>query len=520
MSHRVNQVVIIGGGTAGWLTAAVLSSQLQSTNKEAVQVTLVESPNIPILGVGEGTWPNLRATLKQIGVSEAEFMKECDATFKQGALFCNWMKPVNEQTHQYYHPLNTVFHSSYEFSLAPYWLLGHSERSRYDHAVATQSLVCEAGLGPKEKTTPEYQAVQEYSYHLNANKFARFLTKHCTEKLGVKYIQANVLKANRDGDDYVTSVTTDSEQYDAICGDLFVDCSGTTPVLFEQTYHIPWVDISDVILNDTAIAMQVPYADPERDIASHTIMTAQDNGWIWDIGLYNRRGVGHVFSSKHTDIKTAEKQLRDYIGQEAEGLTARVIPLKLGYREKFWHKNCVAIGMSAGFVEPLEASAIYLYDAAAKMLADQFPRTRESMQYVEEKFNRSFNMRMIRTIDFIKLHYCISDRDDSAYWRDNCSNKTIPKALQQRLLHWKEHPPTKYDFDNAWEPFNLDSYLYVLYGMKYQTSLAHNQDSFIYSDKAKAKFRDVSMMADKLVTHLPKHRDLLKKVYQFGFTKI
>ena len=149
MSHRVNQVVIIGGGTAGWLTAAVLSSQLQSTNKEAVQVTLVESPNIPILGVGEGTWPNLRATLKQIGVSEAEFMKGCDATFKQGALFCNWMKSVNEQTHQYYHPLNTVFHSSYEFSLAPYWLLGHSERSRYDHAVATQSLVCEAGLGPK-----------------------------------------------------------------------------------------------------------------------------------------------------------------------------------------------------------------------------------------------------------------------------------------------------------------------------------------------------------------------------------
>ena len=520
MSHRVNQVVIIGGGTAGWLTAAVLASQLKSTQKDAVQITLVESPDIPILGVGEGTWPNLRATLKQVGISEADFMKECDATFKQGALFRNWMKPVDDEMHQYYHPLNTVFHSSYEFSLAPYWLLGHSEYDRYDHAVATQSLVCDAGLGPKEKTTPEYQAIQEYSYHLNANKFASFLTKHCTQKLGVKHVKAHVLSALRDSEDYVTTIITDNEQEPHIQGDFFVDCSGTHPILFEQTYAIGWVDISQTILNDTAIAMQVPYADPQRDIASHTIMTAQDNGWIWDIGLFNRRGVGHVFSSKHTDIETAEKQLREYIGDEAQGLEARVIPLKLGYREKFWHKNCVAIGMSAGFVEPLEASAIYLYDAAAKMLADQFPRTRQSMEYVEEKFNRSFTMRMERTIDFIKLHYCISDRQDTAYWRDNCSSDTIPLSLQRRLLHWQEHPPTKYDFDNAWEPFNLDSYLYVLYGMNYQTSIDHNKESFIYEQRAKAKFEEVNEIAKKLVTHLPKHRDLLNKVYQFGFTKI
>ncbi|WP_440053408.1 tryptophan halogenase family protein [Pseudoalteromonas sp. T1lg65] len=520
MSHQINQVVIVGGGTAGWLTAAVLSSQLNSSKSGAVQITLVESPDIPILGVGEGTWPNLRATLRKVGIEEADFMRQCDATFKQGALFANWMKPKNGQLHEYYHPLNTVSHSSYEFSLAPYYLLGYGENARYDHVVATQSHVCDNGLAPKEKTTPEYQAVQEYSYHLNANKFASFLTKHCVENLGVKHVLGNVTSVQLCEQHFIKSVVTDNSNHAEIQGDFFVDCSGSKAILMAQTYQIPWNDISDIILNDTAIAMQVPYADPQREIASHTIMTAQDNGWIWDIGLYNRRGVGHVFSSKHTDIETAEKQLREYVGPEAEGLEARVIPLKLGYREKFWHKNCVAIGMSAGFVEPLEASAIYLYDAAANMLADQFPRSRGAMQYVEEKFNRSFTMRMERTIDFIKLHYCISDRDDTQYWRDNCSKHTIPDTLLTRLEHWKEHPPTKYDFEHAWEPFNLDSYLYVLYGMNFNTDISHNQHSFNMTGLAKRKIQDVSELSSRLVKHLPKHRDLLDKVYKYGFTKI
>ncbi|MCO7188416.1 MULTISPECIES: tryptophan halogenase family protein [unclassified Pseudoalteromonas] len=520
MSKPVNNLVIVGGGTAGWLTAAVLASQLNSKKNNAVQVTLVESPEVPILGVGEGTWPNLRATLRKIGVSEADFMRECDATFKQGALFVNWMTADNGEQHQYYHPLNTVYHSSYEFSLAPYWLLGHGQKQRYDHAVATQSQVCDAGLGPKEKTTPEYQAIQEYSYHLNANKFADFLTRHCTEKLGVKHLLAHIKGAQQDAEGFVTALETDNEQHPLVEGDLFVDCSGSKPILFEKTFNIPWKDISDVIFNDMAIAMQVPYSDPDRPIASHTIMTAQDNGWIWDIGLYNRRGVGHVFSSRYTTAEKAEQQLRDYVGKEAEQLDARVIPLKLGYREKFWHKNCIAIGMSAGFVEPLEASAIYLYDGAANMLADQFPRTFEAMAYVEEKFNRSFTMRMEKTIDFIKLHYCISDRLDSQYWRDNCAPESIPKSLQSKLAHWSEHPPTRYDFENAWEPFNLDSYLYVLYGMNFNTDLSHNSDSFNNVNLASAKFAEVSKMADRLTTHLPKHRELLDKVYRFGFTKI
>ncbi len=214
------------------------------------------------------------------------------------------------------------------------------------------------------------------------------------------------------------------------------------------------------------------------------------------------------------------KRLEDYLGDDAKGCEARVIPLKLGYREKFWHKNCVAIGMSGGFVEPLEASAIFLFDAAANMLADQMPASREHMLYVENKFNRSFTMRMERTIEFIKLHYCISDRRDTAYWQDNCDLNSIPVNLQENLKVWKTRPPTRYDFEQAWEPFNLDSYLYVLYGLEFDTKIESSHPLIVDEHLAAKKMTAVAELSEKLVKHLPSHRDLLKKVQLHGFTRI
>lgn len=519
MSNRVDNLLIVGGGTAGWLTAAVLAKQLRSSSADGVKVTLVESPNIPILGVGEGTWPNLRATLKKIGVDEGEFMRECDATFKQGAKFVNWMK-TGEAEHSYYHPLNTVSHASYDFNLGPYWLLADGSKPSYDRSVSSQSTLCDLGLAPKKITTPGFVGLQEYSYHLNANKFAAFLQKHCVEKLGVSHKVANVCGVNQDADDFIVSVETDDDRVGTLAADFFVDSTGGAALLIEKTYGIGWQDVGDVLLNDTAIAMQVPYNDPDCAIATHTISTAQEAGWTWDIGLHNRRGVGYVYSSKHTSDERAEEVLRNHVGEESEGLEARKIPMRLGYREKFWHKNCVAIGMSAAFVEPLEASAIYLFDAAANMIADQFPRSRQNMQYVEDKFNNNFTMRVERSIDFIKLHYCISNRRDTDYWIDNCDEKTIPETLKRRLAHWKTHPPTKFDFDYAFEPFILDSYLFVLYGMGFDTDLNWNASAFPDHDHARIHFDNVVKLTALLTGELPKQRDLIEKVYRYGFSKV
>jgi len=198
----------------------------------------------------------------------------------------------------------------------------------------------------------------------------------------------------------------------------------------------------------------------------------------------------------------------------------RKIKLNHGYHTKFWHKNSVAIGMSAGFIEPLEASAIFLFDAAANMIASQFPRHREALSYCEDSFNQHFTVRMERSIEFIKLHYCISDRTDTPYWRDNCAIASIPKRLQQRLAFWKNQPPTKYDFDNAWEPFNLDSYLYVLYGMNYNTDLTQIQAKYNKYEQAQQLFTHVDSASKLLLDKLPEQTVLIDKVNAYGFNRI
>ena len=523
MTSVNNDILIIGGGTAGWLSAAILAKSLNCKDENGVNVTVVESPDIPIIGVGEGTWPNLRATLHKIGVSETDFIRECDATFKQGAEFINWAKtPTPNKKASYYHPLGTVSHSSYDFNLAPYWLLqDEATRLPYDQAVASQARICDHGLAPKQIVMPEYSAAQEYAYHLNANKFSTFLKKHCIDNLGVKFISANVTNIVLNDDEFITHVETDHSVDNIIPADFFIDCSGAKGLIIKQTYNIDWHDISDVLFNDTAYAVQVPYADKQQPIKTHTLATAQAAGWIWDIGLQERRGVGHVFSSKYISDGEAKQQLIDYIGEEySEDLVIKKIPIKLGYHKKFWHKNSVAIGMSAGFVEPLEASAIFLFDAAATMIAAQFPRQKHQMDYVEQQFNENFTVRLERTVEFIKLHYCISQRRDTQYWIDNCDPLSIPERLKQRLAYWQTQPPTKFDFDNAWEPFNLDSYLYVLYGMNFNTELSDN--SAAYPDKVKAEklFTNVDRQTELLIDKLPLQRELIEKVKDFGFSKL
>jgi flavin-dependent dehydrogenase len=391
-SELVEKVLIVGGGTAGWITAAKLAKSMNSKEPNSVQVTLVESPDIPIIGVGEGTWPTMRKTLESLGIDEGEFMRECDATFKQATKFVNWKEsPKNNQNNHYYHLFGSVFNPE-EFNLSPYWDMGLAGKDlSYAQAIGTQSEVCEQGLGPKKITTPAYQGLQNYAYHLNAGKFSEFIKKHAMNKLGVKYLSANINDVTLDDEGFIKSVSTDAEG--TINADFFVDCSGFRSLLLGDALGVKFKNINDILLNDTAVTMQVPYEDVNCDILPYTTSTAQECGWTWDIGLNNRRGVGYVYSSAHCSHERADEVLRNYVGQQAEGIVSRKIDMKIGYREKYWHKNCLAVGMSAAFIEPLEASAIFLIEAAGNMLSDQFPRTRDEMAAVEKKFNRSFHFR-------------------------------------------------------------------------------------------------------------------------------
>ena len=513
-NNTIDQVVIVGGGTAGWLTAAKLAKKLNSNSPGGVQVTLVESPDIPTIGVGEGTWPTMRKTLAELEISEHEFLTYCHASFKQATKFVNWQRtPEQGQSNHYYHLFSSIVNAD-EFNLSPYWSLS-DQQVDYASYISPQAALCEQGLAPKSITNKPYEGLVNYAYHLDAGKFAELLQKVSCERLGVKHIKANVGSVNLAENGNIKSITLAHDNSEVL-GDFFVDCTGFHCLLLNKTYQIPFKPINDVLFTDHAIAMQVPYPDETTSINSSTISTAHSAGWTWDIGLANRRGTGYVYCSDFVSHDEAEATLRNYVGAQAKDLECRRIKMNCGYREKFWHNNCVAIGLSAAFVEPLEASAIFLIEASANMLCQQFPRHQSLLKNMERKFNESFHFRWQRTIEFIKLHYFLSKRTED-FWVANRELSTVPDSLLEQLENWRYQAPSQYDFDHVYEPFLQDSYQYVLHGMLYQQELNHNASSYQDAALAANIAAKNQQLTQQLINQLPTNRELLKKVKAYGF---
>ena len=511
----------MGGGTAGWLTACHLARTLRSNTPEGVSVTLVESANIPTIGVGEGTVPAIRATLDHLGIRETDFIRECDVTFKQSIKFVDWLHtPGATGSHAYHHVFD--YPDRRMVDPTPYWLMGEAGNASFADAVSVQEHLCEGNFGPKAMTHAEYDGAVNYAYHLDAARFAAFLTKHATGKLGVAHKLANVtdVKLSEDGD--IEAVITDDAG--TLEADMFIDCTGFAALLIEKKLGIGFIPKDDVLFVDHALAAQVPYLRDDEPIPCHTIATACEAGWIWDIGLSARRGTGYVYSSKHTDHDRAEEVLRTYlrksVGEIADKVDCRRIPMRIGYREQYWVKNCVAIGLSQGFVEPLEATGILVYDATARMLAEQFPPHRAAMDTLAPRFNRRVRHAWDRVIDFIKLHYCLSKRDDSQFWRDNRDEATIPESLQENLAVWCDHVPSAYDFSSKLEVFNLDNYLYVLYGMGFETATEPLQSRYPDTGLARQFFKQMRSHAEHLSTGLLPHRELIARIKHYGLQRV
>ena len=512
MNDPIERIVIVGGGSAGWLTAGLIASEHIARAGRDVSVTLIESHDVKTIGVGEGTWPTMRSTLQKIGLSETEFLTECSASFKQGTKFVGWVTGAADDA--YYHPF-TVPAGYASLNLVPFWQAQKDTISFVD-AVSVQGRVCDRDLAPKQETTPEYAAVVNYAYHLDAGKFAELLHRHCTENLGVRHILDHVTGINGEPDGDITSLSTANSG--ELEGDLFIDCTGMASMLLGRHYGIDYCDRSNILFNDSALALQVPYADDKRPIASQTISTAQSAGWIWDIGLTTRRGIGYTYSSEHTTDEDAEKELRAYVeslpGMNTETLEPRKIAFRPGHREKFWHRNVVAVGMASGFLEPLEASALVLVELAGKMISEELPASRSVMDIVAKRYNDVFRYRWDRIIDFLKLHYVLSRRTDTRYWTDNRKPETIPASLQELLRLWRYQPPWHNDFAQREEIFSSASYQYVLYGMGFETEARGSAPDSRGAEEARRLFAENEQKTSKIVANLPGNRELLTQIGQ------
>ncbi len=519
----IRTVVVVGGGSAGWLAACRLAARSIGRGSR-ISVVLVESANVPSVGVGEGTWPTMRNTLRKIGIDETTFIRSCDAALKQGARFVGWTDGSADDA--YYHPLNPPAGAG-EVDLSPYWLgLGtpgtatgtqSPEAASFADWVDYQSALCDAGLAPKTITAPEYGGQANYAYHLDAGKFATLLRDHAVASLGVEHVVGDVVRVNQADNGDIRSVELADGRI--LAGELFVDCSGFAALLIGGVYDVPFRSCRDILFCDRALAMQVPYRGEDDPIACHTISTAQDAGWIWDIGLWTRRGVGHVYSSAHTSDDEAEAALRRYIGPAAEALSARKIAFEAGHRERFWQNNCVAIGLSAGFLEPLEASALMLIETSLDALVDRLPRTRSAMDAIARQFNATFTHHWQRIIEFLKLHYVITHRRDTAFWRDNADAASMPEGMLERLDLWAHHSPAPQDFAHAREVFSWPSYQYVLHGMRFGASY-RGQPTTTEGAVATALVARNARVRAELVSKMPRHRDLLRAVREHGLQRV
>jgi tryptophan halogenase len=507
-------IVIAGGGTAGWLTACYLQRSLGSGGA-APPITVIESPEIGIIGVGEGTFPSIRTTLSALGIDEARFLRESSATFKQGVRFDDWAHTPQDGRHShYFHPFEFP-HRVEGAELLPFWLLGEAGPGvAFADAVTIQKRVADASLAPKRTHESNYSGPLNYAYHFDAVRFAALLCTVAKER-GVRHLSDTIESVKLDEMGAIGGLMT--RAHGLVRATLYVDCTGFRAKLIGEALRQPVRSCRNCLFTDRAVTCQVPNESADTPIASYTIATGHEAGWTFDIGLHNRRGIGYVYSSAHSGDEQAEKILRSYIGPASDDRAVRILKFEAGYREQQWVGNCVAVGLAAGFFEPLESTGIMLIEVAAAMIADLYPWSAD-FAAAARLFNGLMSRRFEKIVNFLKMHYCLSKRTER-FWQDNRRAETIPEELQTLLAAWKQRPPCRFDLVADHETFPYFSYQYVLYGMGFRTDLNSVRSRYGAAGAAQQAFRQLQRIGQQAVTDLPTHRALIERVYGEGFSE-
>jgi len=491
LAQPVKNILIVGGGTAGWMAATYLATQLSATGG---RVTVVESPAIPTIGVGEATVPPLVGFLRLLGISEDEFMRRSHATYKLGVKFVDW----REGNDTYWHPFGPVGGNIDGIPFFHYWL--KSLRGGYAEGPYT-SYSLQALLGEQEKapraaagSTLIYDRGQ-YAYHLDAGAFAMFLKDEAMRR-GARHVADEVTQVAVDERGRIRSVTT--KEHGALSADLYIDCSGFRAILAEQALRDPYLDWSDQLLCDRALAAPLPLG--ERT-APYTLATAKSAGWIWQIPLTHRVGNGYVYCSKFIAEEAAGRELAGHLGVSLEALQPRGLKMRVGRRTRTWQGNCIALGLASGFVEPIESTGIFLIQRGLALLLTYFP----DLDF-DESLARRYNERMAATYDeirdFIVTHYVLTKRTDSAFW-NACRELPLPDSLREVL--------ELYDRTGLVEPveyamFPAPSWYCILTGLQRLPRSYHRAADLSDFSQVRSILEGIRGAHEKVAASLPPHR--------------
>jgi len=494
MQNKINNVVIVGGGTAGWMTANLLAKMLG----KSINVTLLESNDIATVGVGEATIPPIRRFNRLIGVNEHAFMQACKATIKLGIQFENWLKPK----HSYMHAFGDI---GKDFPLSDFHHVWLKQQNKYDQVDNLTywdfSLNYQAAINNKFQKLIYLPNTNmpgiAYAYHFDARLYAKFLAEHGKQQ-GVNHLIGTVKQVNQNHETgFIESLLLNDDTQ--LNGDLFIDCTGMHALLIEKTLNTGYEDWSHWLPCDRAMA--VPSENAEI-VVPYTRSIAHHVGWQWQIPLQHRAGNGLVYSSKHMSDEEAKKTLLSNLPGKLLS-DPRIIKFKTGCRRKTWNKNVISIGLSSGFSEPLESTNIHLVQYMAGRLIGLFPYNGISKTLVDQ-FNRSCKTEMESIRDFIILHYKLNIRNDSVFWRQ-CQQMDIPDTLNTKIELFKQTGKVHCRPDNLYPEI---SWRMVMLGQGITPDDIRPVHE-LNDEQAEDMLKSLRTLIDKTVENMPTHQDYL-----------
>jgi tryptophan halogenase len=492
---RIQSIVVLGGGSAGWMTAATLARMLKP---EDVKITVVESEQIGTVGVGEATIPDIINFNRLLGIDEQEFMKATNATFKLGIEFNNWGKIGDKYMHPFGHHgadmMGIDFHQFWLYSKEKgnpkdIWKYSLSAMASYDNKFTLP------GNDPRSVLSQ-----LRYAYHFDATLYAKFLRKYAEDR-GVTRKEGIVDDVSVNSENgHIENLHLESG--DIVSGDFFFDCTGFRAVLISKTLGVKFDDWSHWLPCDTAQAVA---CHSDAPLTPYTQSTAKKAGWQWRIPTQQRVGNGHIYAKEFMSDDEARESLLEDLEGEPMG-DPRVIRFRTGCQQKFWEKNCIAVGLSAGFLEPLESTSLYLIQVGISRFISLFPDGNLS-PVIRDEYNRQIRQLFDQVRDFIILHYSATERDDSPFW-NYCRNMSLPDSLNDKINLFREGGRVfRYEDDL----FGKTSWVAVLLGQNIFPKVIDPIVAALPTEKVEQSLKSMDNAIKVAVDEMPAHREFIQK---------